>query len=168
MCWTNVFERIFDFGPWLIFVVQANTILWGGQKNLKIDQIFIHRPPWNQFLRTICDIQLFYRTIGCGHTASTLPPNGPFTRNASPLWSLVLMGSVIPFGKALHKISKCVRVDFWNGLVFPRLPKETSLGCPEVGLYDNFSILGYKRDPCWNVLTWQIYFCNFLLSCLVP
>ena len=52
--------------------------------------------------------------------ASAWPPKRPFTRNASPLWFLVLMGLVIPFWKALDKLSKCVSVYFLIGLVIPR------------------------------------------------
>ena len=100
-----------------------------GQKMWKLTKFSQNRPPWNQFLRTIYDMALFHRT-------SPWPSKRPFTRNAPPLWSLVLMSSVTPFWKKLHNLSKCLRADFLNELVFHMLPKENTLRCPEVGLYD--------------------------------
>ena len=119
----------FDFGPIPALAGYAGTYCKGGHNSF----VTIKQTPWNQILRNFNYMQLFHTTSPGGPTASIWSPKIPCTRNASPLRLLVLPGCDMPFWKKLDKLSKCVIVDFWSGLVFPS------------GSKWHLSILGYKR-----------------------
>ena len=102
----------FDFGPWLVLVGYAIGPP-RGSIFLRIGPFVITQTPLKSNSKNFYEMQLFHLTSPWGCTALAWPPIRPCTSNVSPLWSLVLMGCVIPFQKAFDVTNKPVRADFW-------------------------------------------------------
>ena len=69
--------------------------------------------------------------------ASARPPIRTCLKRGSSLWSLVQQGCDMQFWKAFDKQNKHFRLDFWFHRGYnPIKPLETTLSCPEVGLFD--------------------------------
>ena len=113
---------IFDFGPISSLTGYAGAD-YEGSYFLKFANFQLNRPPWNQILRTFCDMQLLHRTSSWSRMASAWPLIRPCSRNASPPWSLVLMGHVVPLWKAFDMLNKHEWADFWFWASVKCIPK---------------------------------------------